>query len=184
MWPYTISYIFIRGGNFILKPSLVTSYAVGTYSLQTFPVLRCNATMAMQADYTCGMNCLTSKCLFCQTVNSDFFNVCRYCNGISSSCQPITGCPIGYYLEYGICYQCPIGTTACTRGDLATTCQAGLVLTQNIQTLTLLNALNIPYQAQVVMNASCACPIGQFGTNNYTTNTVACGKYSLLHSHA
>ena len=41
------------------------SHNVGTVNVKKIDVLRCNQSMAMQADGTCSMNCLTTKCLFC-----------------------------------------------------------------------------------------------------------------------
>lgn len=149
---------------------------MASYGLKKMDILRCNQSMAMQADGTCSMNCLTSKCLFCQTIDKQFYNICRFCDGISSSCQPISKCPTDYYLEYGICYKCPIGCSACTRSDLCTSCDAGLVLNQFKNMTTIINAMGIPEDVQIIVNATCDCPIGQFGTNNYAADSVACCK--------
>jgi hypothetical protein len=135
-WPNTITYIFARDTTFVSKPSNTPyGYDLAPYTMRKMDVLRCNTSMAMQADGTCSMNCLTSKCLYCQTIDKQFFNICRFCDGISSSCQPISRCPVDYYLEYGICYRCPIGSSSCTRQDLTTSCDAGLVLNQLKQTI-------------------------------------------------
>jgi hypothetical protein len=127
-WPNTISYMFIRELYFNVLPSMAASHTVSLGAVKRMDVLRCNQSMAMQADGTCSMNCLTSKCLFCQAVDKQFYNICRFCDGVSSSCQPIPKCPVDYYLENGICYKCPIGCSACERGDKCTACDAGLVL--------------------------------------------------------
>ncbi len=127
-WPHTISYMFIRDLYFNVLPSMAASHTVSLGAVKRMDVLRCNQSMAMQADGTCSMNCLTSKCLFCQAVDKQFYNICRFCDGVSSSCQPISRCPVDYYLENGVCYKCPIGCSACERGDKCTACDAGLVL--------------------------------------------------------
>jgi hypothetical protein len=111
----------------IPSTSMAGSHYVGTVNVKRIDVLRCNQSMAMQADGTCSMNCLTTKCLFCQTIDKLFYHICRYCDGVSSSCQPISRCPTDYYLENGICYKCPIGCSTCERGDLCTSCDSGLV---------------------------------------------------------
>lgn len=130
-WSNTLSYFFIREGIFSLQPpSLAQMPTVTDYGLAKLDVLRCNTSMAMQADGTCSMNCLTSKCLYCQTVDKQFYNICRFCDGVSSSCYAISRCPTDYYSEFGICYKCPIGSSSCTRKDLSTSCDTGLVLNQ------------------------------------------------------
>jgi hypothetical protein len=133
--------------------------------------------MAMQADGTCSMNCLTSKCLFCQTIDSLFYNICRFCDGVSSSCQPISGCPIDYYSEDGVCYKCPTGCSSCDRGDLCTACDAGLVLNTVKQMISVTDN-GFTEDVEIIANATCSCPIGQFGTVNDALDTVTCGKFS------
>lgn len=127
-WNYTLNYIFIREGQFNILPSMAGSHFVGTVNVKKIDVLRCNQSMAMQADGSCSMNCLTTKCLFCQTIDKLFYNICRFCDGVSSSCSPISRCPVDYYLENGICYKCPTGCSTCERGDLCNSCDSGLVL--------------------------------------------------------
>lgn len=85
-WNNTLNYMFIREGQFNILPSLAGSHNVGTVNVKKIDVLRCNQSMAMQADGTCSMNCLTTKCLFCQSIDKLFYNICRYCDGVSSSC--------------------------------------------------------------------------------------------------
>jgi hypothetical protein len=132
--------------------------------------------MAMQADGTCSMNCLTSKCLFCQTIDKQFYNICRYCDGVSSSCQPISKCPVDYYLEYGICYKCPIGCSSCSRGEVCTSCDSGLVLSQVTNVTSVTNAIGEVKEVVMVSSATCDCPLGQFGTKVYALDQVNCRK--------
>jgi hypothetical protein len=122
------------------------------------------------------MNCLTSKCLFCQTIDKQFYNICRFCDGVSSSCQPISKCPTDYYSEDGICYKCPIGCSACTSGDLCTSCDAGLVLNQFKEMQIVTNAAGLSEEKQIIINATCDCPLGQFGTYFTALDMVNCSK--------
>lgn len=130
-WTNTITYFFIREDVINVSPSSLATFPdINLYELERMDVLRCNTSMSMQADGTCSMNCLTSKCLYCQTIDKQFYNICRFCDGVSSSCQSITRCPTDYYSQLGICYKCPIGCSSCTTGGICTSCDTGLVLNQ------------------------------------------------------
>jgi len=109
--------------NTVFYPSgPVFTYDLSPYTMPTLTVTQCSFYAALQSDGTCSQNCLTTLCEVCQTVDSKYFNLCRFCDPTSTSCLASYGCPTDYYMEYGICYNCPPGCSACTNSTNCTGC--------------------------------------------------------------
>eukprot|EP00347_Sterkiella_histriomuscorum_P003593 403363692 len=164
IWPNSNTFYnqrqYVRAtGNLIYQDliNLNLNMSIGSDAI-AFPVTRCDYGFKLKSDGTC-VACSQTNCSICPAAKTDYSGLCRVCNtsAVNSTCVAITiDCPLDYYNSNGICYRCPVGCSECSSGKNCSKCDSGLQLVSNLT-------------AQV-----CACPNGQFGTPNFSTDVLTC----------
>ena len=111
-----------------------------------FDLKLCEDSRTLYSETSCG-SCLFETCYVCHSYDKQYNNICRFCPPDDDLCAENLGCNEGYYLDFGVCFKCPIGCATCNAANECTDCDAG-------------NYLRTLENGDII----CDCEDGWFGT--------------------
>ncbi len=89
-----------------------------------FDLKLCEDSRTLYSETSCG-SCLFETCYVCHSYDKQYNNICRFCPPDDDLCAENLGCNEGYYLDFGVCFKCPIGCATCISETECTDCDAG-----------------------------------------------------------